>query len=190
MPRTPDSHDGPLYEEAVIWEEQSSDPTDDLRLQHVQDKGLVILEDGVVRGVGESRENAFQFPVDDRDVDTPPGSPTTGYRVIVGDSPTGAFVGHEGEVAQWNGTAWVFTVPKQGSIVYVKDESEPYKQTATGTPWVWAKVDTGGGLPNPTQIGEVLFSRSSTSLAFTVELPLTSCDGWLVDDQGIHIVVG
>lgn len=190
MGRTPDAYDGPRIDEAVIWEEQTSDPTEAFKTQYVQDKGLVILDDGVVRGVGEARENIWQFPSDDRDVNTPPGSPATGYRVIVGSSPTGAFVGHSGEIAQWTGTAWVFTVPKHGTQTHVKDENEPYKQTATSSPWVWAKVDTGGGLPNPTQMGEVLFSRSSTSLAFTVELPVTSCDGWLVDDQGIHIVVG
>jgi len=138
--RTPDSHDGPLYEEAVIWEEQSSNPATELQTQYVQNKGLVILEDGVVHGVGESRENVWQGPVDDQGINTPPGSPSTGYRVIVGGSPTGAFVSHEGEIAQWNSAAWVFTTPKQGSIVTVKDENEPYKQTAAGAPWVWALV--------------------------------------------------
>jgi len=137
MGRTPDAYDGPRIDEAVIWEEQPSDPTEALKAQYVQGKGLVILEDGVVHGLGEARANIWQPPVDDRNVNTPPGAPATGYRVIVGSTPTGAFVGHVGEIAQWDSAAWVFTVPKEGTSVYVKDESAPYTQSATGTPWVW-----------------------------------------------------
>ena len=150
--RTPDAADGPLWEEAVIWEEQASDPTpvpDGYhRSQYVADKGLVILEDGVVRGIGEGRENVWQHPVDARNVNTPPGSPTTGYRAIIGSSPTGAFAGRPGEIAQWNGSAWVFTVPKQGTITTVKSENQPYKQTATTSPWSWEIVVSGGVVPD------------------------------------------
>ncbi len=41
-------------------------------------------------------------------LDTPPSAPFTGQSCIVGSSPTGAFVGHSGEVATWSGTAWHF----------------------------------------------------------------------------------
>jgi len=148
MGRTPDAYDGPRVDEAVIWEEQASDPTEALKSQYVTGKGLVILEDGVVRGVGESRENTWQAPVDARNVNTPPGSPATGYRVIIGSSPTGAFAGRPGEIAQWNGSAWVFTTPKQGTITTVKSENQPYKQTATTSPWSWEIVVSGGVVPD------------------------------------------
>lgn len=140
MGRTPDAYDGPRIDEAIIWEEQPSDPAESLRQQYVQSKGLVILEDGVVHAVGQGREAYSQPPVDDRSVNTPPGSPTTGYRVIVGGSPTGAFVGHAGEIAQWNGAAWVFTTPKQGTATFVRDESVTYTQTATSSPWSWSST--------------------------------------------------
>lgn len=145
MPRTPESFPGPAYQEGVVWQEQTSDPVDDLRQSYVQDKGLIILEDGVVHALGEGRAAYQQPPVDDRDIDTPPGSPATGYRVIVGSSPTGDFVGHAGEIAQWNGSAWVFTTPKQGTFAYVKDEDGLYKQTAASSPWIWGQ-ETGTGL--------------------------------------------
>ena len=144
MGRTPDAFDGPSFEEAVIWEEQASDPAVEFRTQFVKDKGLVILEDGVVHGVGEGRENVWQPPVNDRGVDTPPGSPSTGYRVIVGSTPTGAFVSHSGEISQWDGVAWVFTVPKESTVVYVRDENELYKQIASSSPWSWSLVNTSG----------------------------------------------
>jgi len=140
MGRTPDRFHGPSFEEGVIWTEETSSPSEDRRQQYVQNKGLEIFEDGVARGLGESRVNIFQYPCDDRDVDDPPDSPATGYRVVIGASPTGDFSGHAGEVVQWNGTAWVFTTPKQGMLVYVNDESNPYKQTSASSPWVWVKA--------------------------------------------------
>lgn len=97
----------------------------------------------MARSVGDTREAPWQYPVDDRDVDTPPGGPSAGYRVVVGSSPTGAFTGHAGEIAQYDGAAWVFTTPKQGTVVYVKDESDPYKQTAVSSPWVWGTFGSG-----------------------------------------------
>jgi hypothetical protein len=45
---------------------------------------------------------------------TPPVTPSIGDRYVVGTSPTGAWVGHENEIAQWSGTAWVFVVPNKG----------------------------------------------------------------------------
>lgn len=139
MGRTPDAYDGPrIDEEAVVWRETASDPADNLRLQFVQSKGLTILADGVARPVGEGRANAWQPPVDDRDVNTPPGSPATGYRVIVGSSPTGVFVGHAGEIAQWTGGEWVFTTPRAGTVAHVKDEAQPVRQTALVAPWTWS----------------------------------------------------
>jgi len=45
----------------------------------------------------------------------------------------------------------------------------------------------GGALPPATQVGQVLFSADGTS--FTVEVPITSCDGWLVNDDGVLLVV-
>ena len=148
MGRTPDAYDGPRIDEAVIWEEQVSDPTEARKSQYVMGKGLVILEDGVVRGIGESRENTWQAPVDARNINTPPPGPAVGDRVIIGSSPTGAFAGRLGEIAQWNGSAWVFTTPKQGTITTVKSENQPYKQTATTSPWSWEIVVSGGVVPD------------------------------------------
>jgi hypothetical protein len=59
-------------------------------------------------------------------------------------------------------------------------------------------VDEGGGkvtvtasgsaLPDATQVGQLLYSIDGS--AFSVQLPLASCHGWLVTDDGVHIVVG
>ncbi len=52
---------------------------------------------------------------------TPPGSNAAGDRFIVGSSPTGAWTGHAGDLATWDGTAWVFLMPKEGWLVYDRD---------------------------------------------------------------------
>jgi len=49
---------------------------------------------------------------------TPPVSPNTGDVYLVGTSPTGAWVGHSKDIAEWNGSAWVFTDGVQGDFLY------------------------------------------------------------------------
>jgi len=183
MSRTPDAFNGPSFEEAVIWEEETSDPTDDRRLQYVQDKGLVILSDGVVRGVGEDRENIWQYPVDDRGINDPPGGPSTGYRVIVGDSPTGVFVDHGGEIAQYNGASWVFTVPKQGTTIFVKDESVPYRQIEASFPWTWQSAVSIVA----TEVGQMFYSWDGA--AFYKVKPLISDTGFTITNDDADMVV-
>lgn len=65
----------------------------------------------------------FHSSIKDRDLATPPGSPTAGDAYIVAASPTGAWVGHTGEIAIYYGTSWVFSgAPRKGWKVYVEDE--------------------------------------------------------------------
>jgi hypothetical protein len=48
-------------------------------------------------------------------VSTPPVSPTDGDRHIVGQSATGDWLGHDGEIATWDatGSAWTFETPQE-----------------------------------------------------------------------------
>lgn len=76
----------------------------------------------------------FQNPVLDKDLATPPGSPTTGARYIVATGGTGAWSGKDKQIAQWTGTAWYFVVPSEGFKVYVLDEN--IALVHDGTNWV------------------------------------------------------
>lgn len=174
--RTPDAFDGPSFEEAVVWEEQTSDPSDERRTQFVQNKGMMTFADGAARSVGETREAVWQHPVDEFDVDTPPGAPSTGYRVIVGDTPTDDFIGHEWEIAQWNGTAWVFAVPKRGTAIILRGGVSPYVQTASAAPWVWDQADPAAFFGTNLQWVEDLTSSSTTSSSWQQKLRLTTTD--------------
>lgn len=66
----------------------------------------------------------FHLSVKDRDLATPPGSPATGDTYIIAASPTGAWAGHATEVAIWDGSAWVFYVPRTGWVGYIEDEQK------------------------------------------------------------------
>jgi hypothetical protein len=72
----------------------------------------------------------FRKSVLDKDLLTPPGSPATGDRYLIGqptDTATGAWASHAGEIAEWNGSAWFFeTQPDEGTYVFVEDENTAY----------------------------------------------------------------
>lgn len=73
-----------------------------------------------------------QLGVIDKDLNTPPGSPTAGDTYIVGPAPTGLWATQAGNVAYYNG-AWFFHKPNSGWLTYVADESSIYVHN--GTSW-------------------------------------------------------
>lgn len=100
---------------------------------------LTALADGVAStdAVNLGQLNAavsglqdFRESVIDKDILTPPGSPTAGDRYIIGqpsDTATGAWAGEEGKIAQYNGASWEFeVVPNEGTYCYVEDENSAY----------------------------------------------------------------
>ena len=65
----------------------------------------------------------------------PPGGPADGDRYIVGLVPTGAWVGHENEIATWDdaGAVWAFTTPENGWAAYAETPEIIY--VFDGTDW-------------------------------------------------------
>lgn len=51
-------------------------------------------------------------------VSSPPATPAEGDAWLVGTAPTGAFVGHESEIAGWTANGWRFVSPRDGLRVY------------------------------------------------------------------------
>lgn len=68
----------------------------------------------------------WQDNVLDKDLAAPPGSPTTGDRYIVASSGTGDWSGQDGNIAEWDGSAWQFTTAVEGLAVVVEDEDRAY----------------------------------------------------------------
>lgn len=71
------------------------------------------------------------WAVESKTVSTPPPSPAINEQYIVGPSATGAWAGHDNEIATWDGIQWVFTTPSEGDLAYVKDEQEYYGWNGT-----------------------------------------------------------
>lgn len=59
----------------------------------------------------------------------PPAAPADGDAYLIDTAPTGAWVGHAGEIATWDAdtSTWVYTAPQAGGLVYVEDEKAPYR---------------------------------------------------------------
>lgn len=68
----------------------------------------------------------------DRDLATPPGSPTAGDTYIVAASPTGAWSGKAGQVAYYD-QVWRFVVPREGLMLWLNDEN--VHVVHNGTSW-------------------------------------------------------
>lgn len=65
---------------------------------------------------------AVNLTVQDRDLTSPPGSPSEGDAYIVADSATGDWSGEDGNIAVYVNTAWAFIDPGEGWRCWVTDE--------------------------------------------------------------------
>lgn len=97
-----------------------------------------------------------QISIVDRDLATPPASPTDGARYIVAASPTGAWTGHTNKIAAWQDGAWAIFTPRTGWLAWIEDEATPVAWN--GTAW----VGIGGGV-NPTPLVGVNATADTTN---------------------------
>jgi hypothetical protein len=63
-----------------------------------------------------------QLAVVDRDLAAPPGAPAEGESWIVKAPGSGAWSGHDNQIAAWQDGAWRFSSPRVGWLAYVVDE--------------------------------------------------------------------
>lgn len=83
----------------------------------------------------------WQDSVIDKDLTAPPGGESAGDRYLVGGSATGAWAGHDNDIAQFNGSTWIFTTPNEGFACWVEDENKIY--TYNGSAWVVISATPG-----------------------------------------------
>jgi hypothetical protein len=77
--------------------------------------------------------------VEDRHLTKPPAIPVDGHAHIVGAAATGAWAGHEGELALFLNGGWEFVAPWEGCAVWVA--AERARVTRVGGAW----MHEGGG---------------------------------------------
>lgn len=98
--------------------------------------------------------------VEDKDLATPPVSPTPGVVYIVAASPTGAWAGKANYLTYFE-QIWHFVMPVNGTRVWVRDESIHYQFNGTG--WVTAGVgDMVKATYDPANIAQQLVGVSAT----------------------------
>jgi len=73
-------------------------------------------------------------------LDVPPGGPVLGDTYLVVATAVGVWVGHEGELATWDGLAWTFAAPAARQMVFVLAELEAYRTTGPA-PAYWYPDD-------------------------------------------------
>lgn len=112
----------------------------------------------------------------DKDLTSPPGSPTEGDAYIVGGSATGAWAGWDDHIAIYWGGSWrvvpgyddggsLITIGarQEGLSVYVRDEDLRYTWTQSGSPATFQWVAGGGG----GSAASITYDNSSSGLSAT-----------------------
>jgi len=88
--------------------------------------------DDLIAGI--SSGVTWQTSVLDKDLSEPPIGPVSGDRYIVTVSASGAWVGQENNITEYNGISWDFTIPEIGWACFVEDEESMYLWV--GTDWI------------------------------------------------------
>lgn len=79
--------------------------------------------------------DVLAYSVLDRDLATPPGSPTIGNRYLIAAGATGAWSGHSNEVAIFTSRGWEFVNLGTGRLILIEDE-DAYAHKNAGGSWV------------------------------------------------------
>lgn len=112
-----------------------------------------IPEVTVNEAVRYLEQGARWFVFLDRDLTAPPGSPTDGDAYLIATGGTGAWSGHDGEIAYRFSTSWNFIVPSEGMAAWIADENAAIVFDGSA----WAELSgSGGGVSGTASTTEVL----------------------------------
>ncbi len=71
-----------------------------------------------------------QLTIIDRDLTTPPSTPSDGDCYIPAATATDDWEDHEDDIAMYIGTGWVFRTPRDGWAAWVQDEATEVRYSA------------------------------------------------------------
>ncbi|TGP28194.1 DUF2793 domain-containing protein [Mesorhizobium sp. M2D.F.Ca.ET.232.01.1.1] len=91
-------------------------------------------------------------------LNAPPGSPAEGDLYVVGTAGTGAWSGHDKNVALYYNAAWLFFVPFEGMFAW--DQTSDSLKRYDGSAWVAFTVGAGG--ISDADYGDIVVSSSGT----------------------------
>ena len=83
----------------------------------------------------------WQEPVIDKDLTTPPGSPSTDNRYLIISGASGTdWAGHDNDIAHYHNGQWNYYTPIEGWFAWVNDENKLYRFDGSS----WAEFEAGG----------------------------------------------
>lgn len=90
--------------------------------------GHAATRDFVIQSLAglDSQQSVKRF------TETPPASPAVGDRYLVKAVATGVWTGLEDSIVQWDGSAWIQTIPNTGFYVNVEDKGHWYQYNSSG----------------------------------------------------------
>lgn len=107
-------------------------------------------------------EQYAQLLIADKDLSVPPVA-VDGDAYIVASGGSGAWVGWDDSIAYYSG-GWLRIEPRAGMMAYLIDE-DTYYQYSGGSPGSWDALSiSGGGGPEPYDIGAQMASTPTASL--------------------------
>lgn len=65
-----------------------------------------------------------QLSVISRVLTSAPASPAEGDRYIIGAAPTGVWASKADQIALWINAAWVYFIPKKGTLAFIEAEDK------------------------------------------------------------------
>ncbi len=115
--------------------------------------------------------------ISDRDLTAPPALPLTGERYLLAAGSTGAWAGHDGEIAAFQDGAWMFYTPRAGWVAWIADEATA--AVFDGSAWVGLGGGGGGAVSvNPTPlVGVNATADALNRLSVAADAALFSHDG-------------
>lgn len=126
----------------------------------------------------------WQKPVEDKDLNSPPGGESKGDRYIVGGSATGAWSGYDDYIATYDGSSWEFTAPVEGMFTWVKDEDAIYYFITSWehTIGFTEQITTGDGTTTiDWRLGnKFIFTYDAQNEIFTFIAPTKSCNLFMI----------
>jgi len=143
---------------------------------------MAIISPGFIGVPGASGGAALAAPVNVLSITTatPPGAPSEGDTYIIpATGATGAWVGHDNEIAVWSGASWVFRTPIEGWQAYISDEDEYYG--FIDPLWVLSSPFGTGSeeLINGLAWGDVTITWDDGTTVFTIAPVGTTFDVWV-----------
>jgi len=114
-----------------------------------------------------SLNQIVQLSIIDKDLSTPPGSPTDEAAYIVASGNWGTGSSKAGQIAWWSASAgaWQFIVPKAGWMASVLDELDANgiakRYGYSGSAWALPEASGGGGSGGAAVITEATTSRTA-----------------------------